>query len=271
MKRKDMLTLIGIIAGFGLIGWGMMSGDGGGIGPFIDISSIIITIGGSFAAMLVNYPISQFKKLAKVLAQTFKDNKVSSLEVIQNFTELSRKARREGLLSLEDAINDLDDEYMKKGLRMVVDGIEPETIRDIMELEIEEMEERHKKGADMLRSWGAYAPAFGMIGTLIGLIQMLGNLTDSSGIAVGMSKALITTFYGALLANLLFNPMASNLTYKSEIEVSTREMILEGVLAIQSGVNPRIVEEKLVTYLSPKERLDYSNADVSREGAAQNV
>lgn len=153
---------------------------------------------------------------------------------------------------------------------MVVDGIEPETIREIMELEIDEMEKRHKSGADMLKTWGGYSPAFGMIGTLIGLIQMLANLTDSSTIASGMGKALITTFYGSVMANMVFNPMGANLMFKSGVEATTREMVLEGVLAIQSGVNPRIMEEKLVSYLSPTERQAYSKVQVSGEGVAQN-
>ncbi|KQB76628.1 flagellar motor protein MotP, partial [Clostridium butyricum] len=161
---------------------------------FWDVASVFITIGGSMAAMLITYPMDEFKRLLIVIRQTFKDNGMSNIDVIQNFVDLSRKARREGLLSLEDAINNLTDDYMKKGLRMVVDGIEPETIREIMELEIDEMEKRHKSGADMLKTWGGYAPAFGMVGTLIGLIQMLANLTDSSTIASGMGKALITTF-----------------------------------------------------------------------------
>lgn len=269
MKRSDLLTPIGIILGFGLVIWGMASG-GSNLKVFWDLASVFITIGGSFAAMLITYPMSEFKRLFVVIRQAFKENTMSNITVIQSFIDLSRKARREGLLSLEDAINELSDEYMKKGLRMVVDGIEPETIREIMELEIDEMEKRHKSGADMLKAWGGYSPAFGMIGTLIGLIQMLANLTDSSAIASGMGKALITTFYGSLMANVVFNPMAMNLIYKSGVEATTREMVLEGVLAIQSGVNPRIVEEKLVTYLSPAERQAYNKVQVSGEGVAQN-
>jgi chemotaxis protein MotA len=141
---------------------------------------------------------------------------------------------------------------------MVIDGIEPETIREIMELEIGEMERRHKTGQDLLKSWAAYAPAFGMIGTLIGLIQMLVNLSDSSKIASGMAVALITTFYGATMANLLFTPMAAKLSLKTEKEAGMREMMLEGILAIQSGVNPRIVEDKLLCYLSPLDRKKYA-------------
>ena len=152
---------------------------------------------------------------------------------------------------------------------MVVDGIEPETIIEILELEIGEMENRHSQGASIFSTWGAYAPGFGMLGTLIGLIQMLQNLSDATTIAQGMGKALITTFYGSLLANIFCNPIAANLQKKSEKEVNIREMMLEGVLAIQSGVNPRIVEEKLISYLEPAERLEYlkNNAENS-EGVA---
>ena len=263
MKKRDILTPIGFVLCFGLVLWGMASG-GSNLKVFWDVASVFITIGGSMAAMLITYPMDEFKRLLIVIRQTFKDNGMSNIDVIQNFVDLSRKARREGLLSLEDAINNLTDDYMKKGLRMVVDGIEPETIREIMELEIDEMEKRHKSGADMLKTW------VGMVGTLIGLIQMLANLTDSSTIASGMGKALITTFYGSLMANAVFNPMGANLMFKSGVEATTREMVLEGVLAIQSGVNPRIMEEKLVTYLSPPERQAYSKVQVSGEGAAQN-
>ncbi|EJO5346017.1 motility protein A [Clostridium botulinum] len=269
MKKRDILTPAGFVLCLGLVLWGMASG-GTNLKIFWDISSLFITIGGSMGAMLITYPKDEFKRLFIVIKQTFKDNGMSNIDVIQNFVDLSRKARREGLLSLEDAINSLTDEYMQKGLRMVVDGIEPETIRDIMELEIEEMEKRHKSGANMLKTWGGYSPAFGMVGTLIGLIQMLANLTDSSTIASGMGKALITTFYGSLMANAVFNPMGANLMYKSGVEATTREMVLEGVLAIQSGVNPRIMEDKLVTYLSPTEREAYSKVQVSGEGATQN-
>ncbi|ACQ52282.1 motility protein A [Clostridium botulinum] len=269
MKKRDILTPIGLVLCFGLVIWGMATG-GSSLKVFWDLASVFITIGGSLTAMLITYPIDEFKRLFVVIVQTFKDNGMSNIDVIQNFVDLSRKARREGLLSLEDAINNLTDDYMKKGLRMVVDGIEPETIRDIMELEIDEMEKRHKSGADMLKTWGGYSPAFGMIGTLIGLIQMLANLTDSSTIASGMGKALITTFYGSVMANMVFNPMGANLMFKSGVEATTREMVLEGVLAIQSGVNPRIMEEKLVSYLSPTERLAYSKVQVSGEGVAQN-
>lgn len=274
MKRRDILTAIGITLGFGMMLWGMamVSITEYSIGQlklFWDISSVIITIGGSFCALLIAYPFNTFKKLFKIIVQAFRESEKSAPDIIGEFVSLSRKARRGGLLSLEDEISSIEEEFLKKGLQMVVDGIEPETIREIMDLEISEMERRHKEGIEMLRTWGGYAPAFGMAGTLIGLIQMLANLSDSSQIASGMAKALITTFYGSLMAYLIFNPMAANLALKSEQEVVIRDMMLEGILSIQSGVNPRIVEEKLMAYLSPEERKNYA-VSVKAEGVAEN-
>lgn len=268
MKKSDTLTLIGLLGGIVLLGYSMATGDGG-LMIFWSFSSVLITIGGSFAAVCMTYPSDVVKKVGVILGQAFKEDVSSGKEIIAQFSDLSKKARREGLLSLEDEINQLDDKFLKKGLQMVVDGIEPETIKEILELEIEAMEARHSKGAGLFLTWGGYAPGFGMLGTLIGLIQMLQNLSDASTIASGMGTALITTFYGSLLGNLFCNPIGANLAKKSEAEVVLKQMALEGILAIQSGVNPRIVEEKLITYLDPEERLKFleSNTENS-EGVA---
>ncbi|GAA0085593.1 motility protein A [Clostridium sp. CTA-7] len=260
MKKSDALTLVGLILGSILMLYGMLLGSS--LKIFWDVSSVIITVGGSLSALLITYSLEEMKNMGKLFIQAFKENKSSVKDIILQFTDLSKKARREGLLSLEDDISEMEDPFLKKGLQMVVDGIEPETIREILELEIGEMESRHDRGSGIYLAWGAYAPAFGMLGTLIGLIQMLANLTDVANIASGMGKALITTFYGSLIANLLCNPIATNLKQKSAKEVGEREMMLEGILAIQSGVNPRIVEEKLITYLPPKEKLEYLNNSV---------
>lgn len=269
MKKLDILTWVGVAAGSAVIIWGILLGSS--LMVFYDFPSIVITIFGSICALFINYPLSEIMRVAKVIAKSFSDKVQSSIDTIQLFTNLSRKARKEGLLSLEEEISQMTDEFLKRGLQMVVDGIEPDTIKDIMELEIGEMENRHKTGSEMLKAWAAYAPAFGMIGTLIGLIQMLVNLSDSSKIASGMAVALITTFYGAVMANLVLTPMAAKLAYKSSQEASSREMMLEGILAIQSGVNPRIVEEKLICYLDPSERKKYRQVNVNIEGVQQNV
>lgn len=270
MKKHDFLTTIGIVIGCGLILWGMSAG-GANLKMFFSPSSIAITVGGSFSALLIAYPNTAMKRVLKIIVQSFKESTSSSSEIINQFTNLSKKARREGLLSLEDEMAQLTNEFLKKGLQMVVDGLEPETIKEIMELEIDEMERRHTDGANMLKAWAAYAPAFGMIGTLIGLIQMLANLSDSSALASGMGKALITTFYGALLANLVLIPMSQNLNYKSSIEVNNREMMLEGILSIQSGVNPRIVEEKLTSYLSPYDKAKFIEEQAKGAEVTDNV
>lgn len=265
MKKSDSLTFIGIVCGLAMVVWGMMGKSG--LMIFFDLQSLAITIGGSFCALLVSYSLGDIKRVGTLIFQSTKESEESSVKLVQDFSEISKKARKEGLLSLEDNINELNDEFMKKGLQMVVDGIEPETISDILELEIEQMGERHKVGIGLMRTWGEYAPAFGMVGTLIGLIKMLANLGgDVSAIAEGMSVSLITTFYGALFANLLFLPIANNLELKSNQEIKMKEMMLEGILAIQSGVNPRIVEEKLITYMSPTDKKEYFEV-----GAAVNV
>lgn len=272
MKRIDSATLFGIVAGSVCVIWGCMGGKGfATLKIFYDVPSIILTIGGSLCALLINYPMKEFLKLGTFIKESFFEDIMDNKIIIAKFTELSKKARKDGLLSLEDAVSEMDDYFLKKGLQMVVDGIEPDTISDIMDLEIGEMESRHSTGVNLLKAWGGYAPAFGMIGTLIGLIQMLANLSDASQIASGMAVAMITTFYGAVIANLICNPMAAKLSAKTVKESSMRQMMLEGILAIQAGVNPRIIEDKLISYLSPKERLEYLNkSSENLEGAVDN-
>lgn len=263
MKKSDSLTPIGLAIGSGLLLYAMIAG-GLGLGIFIDIPSIAITVGGSFAGVLIAFGMDDIKNLGKLIGQSFKESKDSPTNIVSMFAELSKKARKEGLLSLEEEISKIEDAYLKKGLQMVVDGIEPEVTREILELEIGEMERRHAHNASIFKIWGAYAPAFGMLGTLVGLVLMLADLGDASSIASGMATALLTTFYGSLLANLFCNPIGQNLSAKSQKEVAIRELMLEGILAIQSGVNPRIVEEKLITYLSPQDRLAYLSNNTSK-------
>jgi chemotaxis protein MotA len=177
----------------------------------------------------------------------------------------SEKARREGLLALEDDLDELDDEFLRKGIQLVVDGTDPEIIRNIMETELNHMESRHATGIKVFEDWGIFAPAFGMIGTLIGLILMLANIEDKSAIGPGMSTALITTLYGAILANLVFIPVANKLTTVNNQEILIREIMIEGTLSIQSGDNPRIVKEKLVSFLPPEVRAQVEEETGERE------
>ncbi len=263
MKKTDILTGVGLVLGIALVIYGIVIG-----GPLIlfwDFASLLITVGGSFSALLITFSLDEIKNMGKIFMQAFKESNSSGRDIIVQFTDISKKARREGLLSLEDEINEMEDPFIKKGLQMVVDGVEPELIREILELEITEMEVRHERGAGIFQTWGGYGPAFGMIGTLIGLIQMLANVTDIANITKGMGVALITTFYGSALANMICLPIYSNLKQKNDKEVGEKEMMLEGILAIQSGVNPRIVEEKLIAYLSPKEKLEYLKNSVEND------
>lgn len=263
MKKTDILTGIGLVLGIALVVYGIV--EGGPLMLFWDFASLLITGGGSISALLMTYTLSEVKNIGKVFMQAFKEANSSPKEIIVQFTDISKKARREGLLSLEDEINAMEDPFIKKGLQMVVDGVEPELIREILELEIAEMQARHERGAGMFQTWGAYAPAFGMLGTLIGLIQMLANVSDIANITKGMGVALITTFYGSVIANMICLPIYTNLQQKNNKEVEEKEMMLEGILAIQSGVNPRIVEEKLITYLPPKEKLEYLQNNVEND------
>ncbi len=253
----DLATIVGIIAGTGLIVWGMSSGAQGvaGLKLFADFPSVLIVVGGSVAAVLINFPLVQVLSTMRIIKNVFSPTGRDSNNIIGTMVSFAEKARREGLLTLEDEANELDDEFLKKGIQLVVDGTDPDLVRDILEIELAFLEDRHRLGKDVLESLGTFAPAFGMIGTLIGLIQMLANLDDPNSIGSGMAIALLTTFYGALLANFIFLPMAGKLGVRNSEEMLIRQVIVEGVLAIQNGENPRIVQEKLKSFFPPKMRL----------------
>lgn len=253
MKRMDLIPVIAIFAGLTLIIIAIMiQGD---IMIFWSLSSLLITILGSFFALMASFPLKVLLQTPTILRQAFFHPMDNRRDLVTLATSLSRKARSEGLLSLEDELIEIEDAFLVKGLQMVVDGIEPDNIRQIMGLEIEAIERRHQVGHRIFSSWGELAPAFGMIGTLIGLIVMLSDLQNADAIGIGMATALITTFYGALYANMVLIPIANKLRNQTNDEIYTREMMIESILSIQAGLNPRIVEEKLTSYLSPKERL----------------
>lgn len=252
MSKFNPIPLIGILAAVTLILISIaMSGN---IIMFISISSFVITALGSFCALVASFPTKVLLNTPKVVRQAFIEPTESRRKLVKLFSNLSRKARSEGLLALEDELEEINDDFIVKGIQMVVDGLEPESIRDILEFEIYAIQKRHGYGHNTFATWGEMAPAFGMLGTLIGLIVMLSDLSDAANIGIGMATALITTFYGSLLANAILIPIGNKLENQTEEEVFTKEMVIEGVLSIQSGVNPRIIEEKLKTYLPPDER-----------------
>ncbi len=251
----DVSTPGGLALGFILI----LAAMGSSIPAFIDIPSMLIVIGGTIAATVISYPLDRVLGISKVLMKTMFFSLPKDTEIIKTLIDFATRARRDGILALEEASQSIEDPFFKKGLQLAIDGNPPEVIEAVLTTEIEKMEERHQLGAGMFSNMANYAPAFGMIGTLIGLVQMLQNLQDPSSIGGSMAVALITTFYGAVLANLIFLPLAAKLKYRAQQEKLQMDIIMNGILSIQSGDNPRVVEEKLKTYLPPAERAEVSS------------
>ncbi len=248
----DIATLLGIVVCFGLMVTAMLLG--GSIAAFIDVPSMMITIGGTLGATFTSYPLKDVLGVINVVKNTFLFKPQDPVAVIQQLVQFAQIARKEGILALENEIEKIDDPFFKKAIQLAVDGTEPEVMRDILETEIAFVEERHKNGAAMMEFMATLAPAFGMIGTLIGLVQMLRTMNDPSTIGPAMAVALITTFYGAVMANVLFTPFANKLKVRSSEEILVKDIILAGILSIQAGDNPRILEQKLHAYIPPKLR-----------------
>lgn len=259
----DIATLVGMVLAFGLVVWGILLG--GSLSQFWDPPSVAIVIGGTMAALLINFPLARVISLATVLKKTVFTTPQNPSEVIGKMVKYAERARREGMLALEEESENEPDAFLRKGLRLAVDGTDPQLLEKILETDIGQLEARHKEGKSILDCGGTFAPAFGMIGTLIGLVNMLAALEDPSSIGAGMATALITTFYGALLANAVFLPLAGKLEFRSAEEILVREMIIDGIMAIQSGDSPRIVEEKLKSFLSPVQR---ASLEAGKEQAA---
>lgn len=251
----DIATLAGIL--FGVLCIVVSIALGGNLITFYNLPSIFVTFGGGIASVLISYRLNEVGRIMKVVGKAFKGKTISPDSTIRLLVELSQKARREGLLSLESEQERLDDDYLKQSLQLIIDGVEPDMIRDSMELELENLKARHEKGQGLFRTMGALFPAWGMIGTLIGLINLLKSLDDPSKIGPSMSIALITTFYGSILANFVCIPIANKLGMNSKEEIQQKEMIIEGILSIQAGENPRIMEHKLKTFLSPEQKQVY--------------
>ena len=264
----DIATLIGIIVGFGMLIFGIISS--GGVSAitdsFIDPASIIITFGGSLASLLTSYTLKDFISNFKGMSVAFKDPKLDHGATISKIIELSNVARKEGLLALEEVAGNLEDDFMKKGILLIVDGTEPELVRGILETELINMDDRHRGVAGFYDTWAAMGPAWGMIGTLVGLVNMLKNLSDSSTIGPNMAVALLTTLYGSLIANWLCTPVANKLKVINSNEYQMKEIVIEGLLSIQAGENPRGIEEKLKSFLSPGTRTGVGTEEAGGEG-----
>lgn len=252
----DLATLIGIIGGAILVFVGIVTGEVGfgALKNFADFVSVVITVGGSMTELLASYSMQDFLGGLKSIKFAFQIQKFDEADTIKKIIDLSNIARKEGLLQLEEAANDLDDQFMKKGVLLIVDGTDPDLVRAILETELECIEGRHRKMIGFWSNLAAMGPAWGMIGTLIGLVNMLKTLNDASTIGPNMAVALLTTLYGSLLANWLATPVANKLSDNNDREVMIKEVMIEGLLSIQAGENPRVIEEKLKSFLSPKQR-----------------
>ncbi len=255
MILVDIASLLGIILGLLAIVFGVISSAGlGGVYEYLDYPSVIITFGGAFACTLMSVSLQNFIGGIKSMGLIFKAPVVNTAEMIRKIIDLSNVARKEGLLSLEEAAEDLEDPFLKKGILLIVDGTDPDLVRAIMETELVSVEGRHKDKIGFWDTLSAMGPAWGMIGTLIGLVDMLYNMEDPSTIGPAMAVALITTLYGSLLANWICIPVSNKLKADNDVEMMQKEVMIEGLLSIQAGENPRVIEEKLKSFLAPAER-----------------
>ena len=253
----DIASIIGIVVAMVLVIISICLGEEGvaSLKAFLDAPSALITFGGAFSVCLtMSGSIKDYINNLKSISLIMKPVASNEEEVIQQIIDLSNTARKEGLLQLEDATNELEDDFIKKGVLLIVDGTDPEFVRSILETELSCISERHKNVISFWDSLGSMGPAWGMIGTLIGLINMLGNLQDINSVGPNMAIALLTTFYGSILANWICIPVSTKLKSNDAVEIMMKEIVVEGLLSIQAGENPRIIEEKLKSFVSPERR-----------------
>jgi chemotaxis protein MotA len=254
----DFGSLIGIIMCGIVVVIGVLSSIGfGNVSDAImyyDLASVFITFGGTFFCVMLSVPLPDCLRALKSFTLIFKLNNSDTGGIIRKIIELSNVARKEGLLALEEAAGDLDDPFMKKGILLIVDGTDPDLVRAILETELYSVEGRHKGVYSFWDTMASMGPAWGMVGTLIGLVAMLKNMSDPNAIGPAMATAVLTTLYGAVLANWLATPISNKLKAKNGEELSTKEVMIEGLLSIQAGENPRVIEEKLKSFMAPKDR-----------------
>ena len=261
----DIASLLGIIIGLVMLVYGIIDNAGiSGAVHYLDPASAIITFGGAFSATLASYTLQDFINGLKSFGLVFKAPALNTAEMIKKIIDLSNVARKEGLLSLEEAAADMDDAFLKKGILLMVDGTDPELVRAIMETELVSIEGRHKTCIGFWDTLGAMGPAWGMIGTLIGLVDMLYHMDNVATLGPAMAVALITTFYGSVLANAICTPVSNKLKVDNAAEMMLKEVMIEGLLSIQAGENPRVIEEKLKSFLAPKDR-EAATGDVGGE------
>ena len=249
----DLGSVIGLVMTLALLFGAMLMGVG--IGPYIDIPSILIVFGGTAGTLLIGFKLEQMKKFGKIFMIAIKPPAIDSPAMIAKLVDFSTKARKEGVLALEGDVASEENEFLKRGLGMAIDGNEPDIIRDLLEIDMEQMDARHKSNQAMFGQLGGFAGAMGMIGTLIGLVAMLLNMADPAAIGPAMAVALLTTMYGAMLGNIIGGPVENILGVRNADELTLKTMILEGIMSIQAGDNPRVLEAKLLAFMAPADRV----------------
>lgn len=259
----DLSSVLGLIGGIAVIVLSiLLSGD---LAGYIHIPSIICTFGGTAAITVMAFPFKQLKEGFEALKYVFVYDELDAENIIKSIIDLANIARKEGLLALEEAAQQLKDEFLQKGILLIVDGTDPELVRNILETELSFIEERHSNTQGVYTFMASIGPGFGMLGTLIGLINMLANLSDPSTVGPNMAVAIVTTFYGSIIANVFCNPVINKLKLRSSQESLMKEVMLEGMLSIQAGENPRIIEEKLKAFMSPKLRSKFDTSKETKE------
>jgi len=253
----DLGTVIGLVLIMVLLVASMAMGVG--IGPYIDIPSVMIVVGGSIGALMISFKPAQMKSFVKIFMIAIKPPQEDRMELIKKLVAFATKARKDGILALEGEVNSEPNAFLKKGLSMAIDGNEPDSIRELLEIEMEQTSNRHKVHGSIFSQWSGLAGAMGMVGTLIGLVAMLMNMADPSAIGPSMAVALLTTLYGAMIGNIVGNPIANILGLRNDDETVVKEMIITGIMSIQSGDAPRALEAKLLSYLAPSERVSQFN------------
>jgi len=249
----DLGSVVGLVGGAAAVVIGIMLA-GSPLTAFIDYPSVFIVVVGSICATFIAFPMKKVLGFIGFVKWAFFSKSSDPAQIIDMLVTFSEKARREGLLALEDDVSEVSDTFLKKGIQLVVDGTDPELVRGLMSTDLNNVEVRHMEGINMMIFMAGIAPAFGMIGTLIGLVAMLRNLEDKASLGPNMAVALITTMYGSLMANLVLTPLATKLDSNHKREMMMKEIMIEGTLSIQQGDNPRIVKEKLASYLPPSQR-----------------
>lgn len=254
----DFMTIVGLVGGIGALLLSVVL-EGGRITSLVSPTAFLIVIGGTVGATAVCYTLEELRAVPALLKIAFKEQEYDSVEFIYSLVRFAEKARREGLLALEDEIVEVEDKFLKKGMQLVIDGTDAELVRSILDTELAFLQQRHNKGASIFETAGGFAPTMGIIGTVMGLVHVLGNLTDTESLGPSIAVAFIATLYGVGSANLFFLPIANKLKNRSAHQLLMHEVTLEGILSVQAGDNPRIVEEKLLAFLAPDERQTAKN------------